>query len=153
MGKNLNIYKLEDQIIIEDDLDSIEVPYTPELWERLNGEKIYDDDGGWLIDGIELASIIQDATDREMENMFVGTIQADGIDERRELYVAKDGENYKIVGMSSEGENEDTEIISESLKEAILNTQETWAAEEWDLQLSEEAVQVLKEVDEELPPK
>ncbi|MCX5779749.1 MAG: hypothetical protein NTV45_02795 [Firmicutes bacterium] len=153
MANNLNIYKSEDQIIIEDDLDSIEIPYTPELWERLNGEKIYDDDDGWMIDGIELASIIQDAADHEMENMFIGTIQADGIDERRELYVAKDGANYKIVGMSSEGESEDTEIISESLKEAILNTQENWASEEWDLQLSDEAVKLLKEVDEEFPAK
>lgn len=153
MGNNLNIYKLEDQIIIEEDFDSIEIPYRPELWERLNGEKIYEEEIGWLIDGIELASIIQDATDHKMENMFIGTIQADGVDERRELYVAKDGENYKIVGLSSEGESEDTEIISESLQEAILMTRENWASEDWDLQLSEEAVQVLKEVDEELPPK
>jgi hypothetical protein len=153
MEKNMRIYKEDDKIIIEDDLKNIELPYTPELWGRLNGEKIYDEDSGWLIDGIELESIIQDENDKEMENMFIGTIQMDGIDERRELYVTKDGDNYKIVGVSPDEEREDTEIISESLKEAIVNTQETWGSEEWDLQLSDEANELLKEVDDEFTAK
>lgn len=153
MEKSMNIYKEGDKIIIEDDLENVELPYSPELWERLNGEKFYDEDSGWLIDGIELESIIQDENDKETENMFIGTIQMDGIDERRELYVTKDGENYKIVGVGPDQEREDTEIISESLKEAIVNTQETWGSEEWDLQLSDEADKLLKAVDDEFPAK
>ena len=148
MEKSLDIYKEDDTIIIADDLDNIELPYTPELWGKLNGEKTYDEDKGWLIDGIEIENIIQDENDREAENMFIGTIHVDGIDERRELYVVKEGDIYRIVGIDPGGEREDTEIISENLKEAILNTQEIFGSEERDLQLSDEADELLKEADE-----
>jgi hypothetical protein len=153
MGKSLNIYKENDMIIIEDDLENIELPYTPELWRRLDGEKIYEEDSGWLIDGIELETIIQEENNKEMENVFIGTIQVDGIDERRELYVVGEGDIYKIVGIGPDEEREDTEIISETLNEAILKTQETWGSEEWDLQLSDEANELLKEVDDEFTAK
>jgi hypothetical protein len=148
MDKSLDIYKEDGTIIIAKDLDNIELPYSPELWGKLNGEKTYDEDKGWLIDGIEIDNIIQDENDRETENMFIGTIQADGIDERRELFVVKEGESYRIVGIDPAGEREDTEIISENLKEVILNTQEIFGSEERDLQLSDEADELLKETDE-----
>jgi hypothetical protein len=148
MEKSLDIYKEDDMIIIANDLDNIELPYSPELWWKLNGEKTYDEDKGWLIDGIEIENIIKDENDRETENMFIGTIQADGIDERRELFVVKEGESYRIVGIDPAGEREDTEIISENLKEVILNTQEIFGSEERDLQLSDEADELLKETDE-----
>ena len=148
MGKSLDIYKEDDTIIIANDLDNIVLPYTQELWGKLNGEKTYDEDKGWLIDGIEIENIIQDENDRETENMFIGTIDVDGIDERRELYVVKEGDIYRIVGIDPSGEREDTEIISENLKEAILNTQGIFGSEEGDLQLSDEADKLLKEADE-----
>ena len=150
MKESLNIYKEGDTIIIEDDLVNIELPYTDELWRKLDGEKTYDEDSGWLIDGIELNTIIDDESDKEIENVFIGTIQVDGIDERRELYVVREGDIYKIVGIGSDEEGEDTEIISATLKEAIWKTQEKWGSEEWDLQLSDEANELLKEIDERL---
>jgi hypothetical protein len=148
MERSLNVYKSGDKIIVEDDEVNIELPFTPELWGTLNGEITYDEDRGWLIDGVELEFIIQDENFIETENVFIGTIQADGIDERRELYVVKEGDIYKIVGMGTEGELEDTEIISDTLKEAIVNSQEVWGNEEGDLQLSDEAEEFLKEMGE-----
>jgi len=144
MKESLNIYKEGDTIIIEDDLVNIELPYTDELWRKLDGEKTYDEDSGWLIDGIELNTIIDDESDKEIENVFIGTIQVDGIDERRELYVVREGDIYKIIGIDPDEEVIDTDIISDNLQEAILKTQETWGDEESDLQLSDEADKIIK---------
>lgn len=148
MKESLNILKDGDTIIIEDDLVNIELPYTDELWRKLDGEKTYDEDSGWLIDGIELNTIIEDESDKEIENVSIGTIQVDGIDERRELYVVREGDIYKIVGIDPDEEVIDTDIISDNLQEAILKTQETWGDEESDLQLSDEADKIIKEVGE-----
>ena len=146
MKENLNIYKEGDKIIIEDDLEEIELPYTDELWRRLDGERTYDEDSGWLIDGIELSTIISDESEKETENMFIGTIQAEGIDDRRELHVVKDGDVYKIIGIDSDNSLVDTEIVSDTLQEAIQKTREFWSDEDSDLQLSDEANQLLKEM-------
>jgi hypothetical protein len=148
MKESLNIYKEEDIIIIQNDLINIELPYTDELWRKLDGEKTYDEDSGWFIDGIELNTIIEDESDKETENVFVGTIQVDGIDERRELYVVKEGDIYKIIGIDPDEEVIDIDIISDNLQEAILKTQETWGDEESDLQLSVEADKIIEEAGE-----
>lgn len=146
MERSLNIYKEGDKIVIEDDLVNVELPYTPELWRKLDGEKTYDEDSGWLIDGIELNTIIEEESAQEKENVFLGTIEVDGVDERRELYIVAEGDVYKIVGLDADqGELIDTEIISGSLREVILQSQEIWGNEESDLQLSGEADEILKE--------
>jgi len=148
MKESLNIYKEGDKIIIEDDPLNIELPYTDELWRRLDGEKTYDEDSGWLIDGIELSSIIEGESEKETENIFIGTIQVDGVDERRELYLAKEGGIYKIVGLDPGDVPIDTEIISKTLREALVKTQENWRNEEADLRLSDEAEEILKDIGE-----
>lgn len=145
MKESLNIYKEGDKIIIEDDLINMELPYSDELWRRLDGEKIYDEDSGWLIDGIELATILESESEKEIENVFIGTIQVDGIDERRELYVVREGDIYKIVGLDQDREIIDTDLISETLREAVFKTQETWGNDDADLQLSDEANELIKE--------
>lgn len=148
MKESLNIYKEGDKIIIEEDLINMELPYSDELWRRLDGEKSYDEDSGWLIDGIELATILESESEKEIENVFIGTIQVDGIDERRELYVVGEGDIYKIVGLDQDKEIIDTDIISENLREAIFKTQETWGNDDADLQLSDEANELIKELGE-----
>lgn len=148
MKESLNIYKEGDKIIIEEDLINMELPYSDELWRRLDGEKSYDEDSGWLIDGIELATILESESEKEIENVFIGTIQVDGIDERRELYVVGEGDIYKIVGLDQDKEIIDTDIISETLREAIFKTQETWGNDDADLQLSDEANELIKELGE-----
>lgn len=148
MKESLNIYKEGDKIIIEEDLINMELPYSDELWRILDGEKSYDEDSGWLIDGIELATILESESEKEIENVFIGTIQVDGIDERRELYVVGEGDIYKIVGLDQDKEIIDTDIISETLREAIFKTQETWGNDDADLQLSDEANELIKELGE-----
>lgn len=148
MQPGLNIYKEGDMIVIEDDVVITELPYTEELWRRLDGEQTYDEDSGWLIDGIELSTIIADETDKEIESVFVGTIQVEGVDERRELYVVGDGDVYKIVGLDPGEDLINTEIISPTLQEAILKTTEIWGNEDSDLQLSEEADAIIQEIEE-----
>lgn len=149
MERSLNVYKEGDKIVIEDDLTNIELPYTPELWWKLDGEKTYDEDIGWLIDGIELDTIIEEESDQEMENVFIGTIEVDGVDERRELYIVEEGDVYKIVGIDADQEELiDTEVISESLREAVLKSREIWGNDESDLRLSDEADEILKKFGE-----
>jgi len=148
MKESLNIYKEGDKIIIEDDPVYIELPYSDELWRKLDGEKIYDEDNGWLIDGIELNIILEGESEKEIDNVFIGTIQVDGVDERRELYVVSEGDVYKIIGLDPDQEPIDTYIISETLREAILKTQETWENDEADLQLSDEACKLIEELGE-----
>lgn len=148
MQPGLSIYKEGDMIVIEDDVVIAELPYTEELWRRLGGEQTYDEESGWLIDGIELSTIIEDETDKEIESVFVGTIQVDGVDERRELYVVGEGDIFKIVGVDPGEDLIDTEIVSPSLQEAILKTTEIWGNEESDLQLSNEADAIIKEIEE-----
>ncbi len=148
MQLSLNIYKEDDMIVIEDDVVIAELPYTQELWRRLGGEHSYDEEIGWLIDGIELSTIIQDETDKEIESVFVGTIQVDGVDERRELYVVGEGDIYKIVGVDPGEDLIDMEIVSSTLQEAVLKTTEIWGNEDSDLQLSDEADAIIKEIEE-----
>ncbi|MEQ8201370.1 MAG: hypothetical protein ABRQ24_08120 [Syntrophomonadaceae bacterium] len=148
MKESLNIYKEGDKIIIDDDLTYAELPYTDELWRKLDGEQTYDEDLGWLIDGIELSIILEEETDKEMESVFIGTIQADGIDDRRELYVVGEGDVYKIVVVDAGEDPVDTEIISESLREAVVRSTEIWSDDESDLQLSEEAEALLEDLEE-----
>jgi len=148
MPESLNIYKEGDKIIIDDDLMYAELPYSDELWRRLDGVQSYDEDSGWLIDGIELTTIIGEEADKEMEGVFLGTIQVDGIDERRELYVVSEGDVYKIVGMDPGLDPIDTEVMSDSLLGAVIKGTEIWGDEDSDLQLSEEAETLQKEIDE-----
>jgi len=148
MKEGLNIYKEGDMIIIEDDFMNAELPYTDELWRKLDGEYSYDEDSGWLIDGIELSTILESETDKEIESVFIGTIQADGVDDRRELYVVGEGDVYKIVGLDPGEDLIDTEILSASLHEAVVRSTEIWGDDESDLQLTEEAEALLKEIEE-----
>lgn len=150
MKEGLNIYKEGDMIIIEieDDIMFAELPYTDELWRKLDGECSYDEDSGWLIDGIELSTILESESDKEIEGVFIGTIQADGVDDRRELYVVGEGDVYKIVGVDPGKDLIDTEILSASLHEAVVRSTDIWGDEQSDLQLSEEAEELLKEIEE-----
>lgn len=54
----LNIYKENDQIIIEDNQEKIEIPYNEDIYDKLQGEITHDEYKGWLIDGVELDKII-----------------------------------------------------------------------------------------------
>lgn len=148
MRTTLNIYKEGDKILIQDEILDIELPYTDELWRKLDGERTYDLDNGWLIDGIELNVVIGEETERERENVFVGSIRIDGIDERRELYVVPEGDVFKIVGIAPDHQIVDTDVFSDSIREAIVKTQENWGSDGWDLQLSDEADALLKEMED-----
>lgn len=147
MQERLNIYREGDRIIIDDDPFYAELPYSGELWHRLDGEQTYDEDLGWLIDGIELSTILREEADKEMESVFIGTIQVDGIDDRRELYVVAEGDVFKIVGVDTGEDPVDTEIASESLREAVVRSSEVWGDDESDLQLSDEAEALLEEME------
>ena len=55
----LNIYTENNQIVLEDGQERIEIPYSEDAWNQLQGEITHDEYKGWMVNGKEVNQIIK----------------------------------------------------------------------------------------------
>ncbi|MGI6436250.1 MAG: hypothetical protein ACOX0F_13035 [Syntrophomonadaceae bacterium] len=73
-----------------------------------------------------------------MAKELIGTIKAEGMEGRTELWAVEKGDNWQIVVVTPNGDQQETEFKAKSSIEALLVVCNQWGTEEWDLRLADE---------------